>query len=91
MRRRPAGRTQGLQQVYKRLGTADNEIEKKIPFSHHDRLGFLTFCPTNLGTTVRAPVHIKLRKLDAAEKKLEEVASKYHLQVRGTRGEHTEA
>nr|XP_021202112.1 arginine kinase isoform X4 [Bombyx mori] len=80
-----------LQQVYKRLVSAVNEIEKKIPFSHHDRLGFLTFCPTNLGTTVRASVHIKLPKLAADKKKLEEVASKYHLQVRGTRGEHTEA
>ncbi|XP_022127614.1 arginine kinase isoform X2 [Pieris rapae] len=80
-----------LKQVYKRLVTAVNDIEKRIPFSHNDRLGFLTFCPTNLGTTVRASVHIKLPKLAADKAKLEEVASKYHLQVRGTRGEHTEA
>ncbi|XP_045775882.1 arginine kinase isoform X2 [Maniola jurtina] len=80
-----------LKQVYKRLVNAVNDIEKRIPFSHHDRLGFLTFCPTNLGTTVRASVHIKLPKLAADKAKLEEVASKYHLQVRGTRGEHTEA
>ncbi|CAG4977171.1 unnamed protein product [Parnassius apollo] len=77
--------------VYKRLVTAVNDIEKRIPFSHNDRLGFLSFCPTNLGTTVRASVHIKLPKLAADKAKLEEVASKYHLQVRGTRGEHTEA
>ncbi|XP_045449392.1 arginine kinase [Melitaea cinxia] len=80
-----------LKQVYKRLVTAVNDIEKRIPFSHNDRLGFLTFCPTNLGTTVRASVHIKLPKLAADKAKLEEVAAKYHLQVRGTRGEHTEA
>merc|ERR1719447_399738 len=58
-----------LGQVFRRLTTAVNEIQKRIPFSHHDRLGFLTFCPANL----------------------EEVAGKYNLQVRGTRGEHTEA
>ncbi len=66
-------------------------IESKIPFSRDDRLGFLTFCPTNLGTTIRASVHIALPKLAADKKKLEEVAAKYNLQVRGTRGEHTES
>ncbi|CAG2055534.1 unnamed protein product [Timema podura] len=80
-----------LGQVYRRLVTAVNDIEKRIPFSHHDRLGFLTFCPSNLGTTVRASVHIKVPKLAANRSKLEEVAGKFNLQVRGTRGEHTEA
>uniref|UniRef100_A0A1L8EGM9 arginine kinase n=1 Tax=Haematobia irritans TaxID=7368 RepID=A0A1L8EGM9_HAEIR len=80
-----------LGQVYKRLVTAVNDIEKRIPFSHDDRLGFLTFCPTNLGTTIRASVHIKVPKLGANLAKLEEIAGKYNLQVRGTRGEHTEA
>lgn len=80
-----------LAQVYGRLVKAAKEIEKLVPFSHHDRLGFLTFCPTNLGTTIRASVHIGLPKLAANKAKLEEVAAKYNLQVRGTRGEHTEA
>lgn len=80
-----------LGEVYRRLVTAVNDIEKRIPFSHNDRLGFLTFCPTNLGTTVRASVHIKLPKLAANKAKLDECAGKYNLQVRGTRGEHTEA
>merc|ERR1719187_2360054 len=71
-----------LGQVFRRLTTAVNEIQKRIPFSHHDRLGFLTFCPTNLGTTIRASVHIALPKL---------AANRDNLQVRGTRGEHTEA
>lgn len=52
-----------LGEVYRRLVTAVNDIEKRIPFSHNDRLGFLTFCPTNLGTTIRASVHIKVPKL----------------------------
>ena len=71
--------------------TAVRELEKRTPFSHHDRLGFLTFCPTNLGTTIRASVHIGLPKLAADYARLEEVAGKYGLQVRGTRGEHTES
>lgn len=80
-----------LGEVYKRLVTAVNDIEKRIPFSHHDRLGFLTFCPTNLGTTIRASVHIKVPKLAKDYAKLEETGNKYNLQVRGTTGEHTEA
>lgn len=80
-----------LGQVYRRLVTAVNDIEKRIPFSHHDRLGFLTFCPTNLGTTIRASVHIKVPKLAKDYAKLESIADKYNLQVRGTRGEHSEA
>jgi len=80
-----------LGEVYKRLVTAVNDVEKRLPFSHHDRLGFLTFCPTNLGTTIRASVHISLPKLAADKAKLEEIAGKYNLQVRGTRGEHTDA
>uniref|UniRef100_A0A182MLL4 arginine kinase n=1 Tax=Anopheles culicifacies TaxID=139723 RepID=A0A182MLL4_9DIPT len=80
-----------LGQVYRRLVTAVNDIEKRIPFSHNDRLGFLTFCPTNLGTTIRASVHIKVPKLAKDYAKLEATADKYNLQVRGTRGEHSEA
>jgi len=77
-------------EVWRRLTTALNEIEKSVPYHHHDRFGFLTFCPGNLGTTVRASVHIKLPYLGEDRQKLEDLAFKYHLQVRGTRGEHTE-
>jgi creatine kinase len=80
-----------LKEVFARLTTAVDEIEKRLAFSHDNRLGFLTFCPTNLGTTIRASVHIKLPKLAQNRAKLEEIASKFNLQVRGTRGEHTES
>lgn len=44
-----------------------------------------------LGTAIRASVHIKVPKLASNMNKLNEVAEKFHLQVRGTSGEHTEA
>jgi len=78
-----------LGEVYRRWVKAVTEVEKLVPFSHDDRLGFLSFCPTNLGTTVRASVHIKVPKLAADYALLEKTAAKYHLQVRGTAGEHT--
>lgn len=77
--------------VFRRLTSGVNAIEAANKFSRNERFGFLTFCPTNLGTTIRASVHIKVPKLAANKEKLEETAAKFSLQVRGTRGEHTEA
>ncbi|KAK4873346.1 hypothetical protein RN001_015375 [Aquatica leii] len=80
-----------LGEVYRRLVEGVSEIEKSLKFSRSDRLGYLTFCPTNLGTTIRASVHIKVPKLAKNYAGLEEVAGKYNLQVRGTHGEHSAA
>lgn len=77
--------------VFKRLIEGVNQIEKKLPFSHDDTLGFQTFCPTNLGTTVRASVHIKLPNLSKNLDEFHKIAGKYNLQVRGSAGEHSEA
>ncbi|XP_039437019.1 arginine kinase Lit v 2-like [Culex pipiens pallens] len=77
--------------IYQRLKTAVEAIGKDMAFVRNERLGYLTFCPSNLGTTIRASVHIKLPKLGKVREKLDEAAAKYKLQVRGTRGEHTES
>jgi arginine kinase len=79
-----------LAAVYSRLIAGVQAIEERLGFSRDERLGYLTFCPTNLGTTIRASVHIILPKLSKDKKRLEEIAGKYNLQVRGTRGEHSE-
>ena len=70
-----------LATAYARLVRAVTKIGEKFAFSRHQRIGFLTFCPTNLGTTVRASVHICIPKLSADRKKLENVANMYNLQV----------
>lgn len=80
-----------LGEVYKRFVTAVTELGQKLKFMKNDRFGYLTFCPTNLGTTIRASVHVKLEKLSQDMQKLNDLASKYHLQVRGTAGEHSKA
>ncbi|OQV14425.1 Arginine kinase [Hypsibius exemplaris] len=76
--------------IYKRLIQGVQQIEAKLPFSHDERLGFLTFCPTNLGTTIRASVHIKLPKISKNLDEFNKIAARYNLQVRGTAGEHSE-
>ncbi|KAH8314821.1 hypothetical protein KR074_000175 [Drosophila pseudoananassae] len=80
-----------LGRVYDRMIGGVEALGKKVKFSRDERLGFLTFCPTNLGTSIRASVHIKLPKLNANKEKMQKLADKYHLQVRGTSGEHSEA
>lgn len=79
--------------VYKRLISGVEKIEKSgdVKFSRSPRLGYLTFCPTNLGTTIRASVHIKLPKLSLQKTVLNQLAENFHLQIRGTRGEHTDS
>merc|ERR1712166_1462535 len=50
-------------EVFKRLSIASTEIERHTKFASDDHLGYITNCPTNLGTGMRASVHINLPKL----------------------------
>ena len=80
----------GILEVFDRLCRAAAHIETVCKFSHDDHLGYITSCPTNLGTALRASVHIKLPKLMKQKEKFEEIATKYFVQIRGIHGEHTE-
>mgnify|MGYP001773639058 CR=1 FL=1 len=78
-----------IQEVFSRLVNAIKQIEKFISFSYNDHLGYITSCPTNLGTAMRASVHIKLPKLSKEMKLFKQITDKYHLQIRGLHGEHS--
>jgi creatine kinase/arginine kinase len=53
----------GILEVFDRLCRATAHIETVCKFSHDKHLGYITSCPTNLGTALRASVHIQLPKL----------------------------
>ncbi len=80
-----------ISQVFKRLSIAAAKIEKIAKFAHDDHLGYITSCPTNLGTGMRASVHIKLPKLAQQPEKFEHIADKHYVQIRGIHGEHSES
>lgn len=80
-----------IKAVFTRLTQAISEIEKQVPFAYSEHLGYLTSCPTNLGTAMRASVHIALPKLSADREAFERIADQYHLQIRGIHGEHSES
>ncbi|KAH7728175.1 ATP:guanido phosphotransferase [Aphelenchoides avenae] len=77
-------------QVLERLIKGVKTIGSKAPFSRDERLGWLTFCPSNLGTTVRASVHIALPKI-SAKPEFKKICDDLKLQIRGIHGEHSES
>lgn len=79
-----------LKHVYARLIQGIKLLEKKLEFVHHEKFGYLTFCPTNIGTGLRASVHVKLPKL-AASGRLKDLCDSLNLQPRGVHGEHSDA
>ena len=79
-----------LKQVWGRLVTAIHAMETKLEFVCHDKFGYLTFCPTNIGTGLRASVHVKVPKI-AESGRLNEICASMDLQPRGIHGEHTES
>ena len=62
-----------------------------IDFAKSERYGYVTSCPTNLGTGMRASVHIQVPKLtaDGTDAKAKAIAKPLGLSVRGLGGEHT--
>jgi protein-arginine kinase len=79
-----------LKQVWGRLVTAIHAMEKRVEFVCHPKFGNLTFCPTNIGTGLRASVHVRVPNT-AASGKLETICAGMDLQPRGTGGEHTQS
>ncbi len=80
-----------IKEVFSRLVSAIKSIETKVPFSYSEHLGYITSCPTNLGTAMRASVHIALPKLAEDMEAFKTITDKYYLQIRGIHGEHSES
>lgn len=78
-----------IKEVFKRLVSAIKTIEDKIEFAYNDHIGYITSCPTNLGTAMRASVHIRLPKLSTDMERFKAITYKHHLQIRGVNGEHS--
>lgn len=79
-----------IREVFERLCRGAAAIEALLPFARDDHLGYITSCPTNLGTGLRASVHIALPKLCKDKARFQAIADKYNVQIRGIHGEHTE-
>mmetsp|Transcript_25624 Transcript_25624/g.35403 ORF Transcript_25624/g.35403 Transcript_25624/m.35403 type:complete len:437 (-) Transcript_25624:102-1412(-) len=81
-----------LNDVFDRLQGACDVVEKNSGvFAHSKDYGYVTSCPTNLGTGMRASLHIQIPNLtaDGTEAKAKAVCKPLGLSVRGVGGEHT--
>ncbi|MFC1781556.1 ATP--guanido phosphotransferase [Planctomycetota bacterium] len=82
-----------LSKCAEQINCIDDMIEEKINFAFSPRLGYLTACPTNLGTGIRISVMLHLPALKMTEQidKFYCAAKSMNLAVRGLFGEGTEA
>lgn len=82
-----------LDKAWNIVDEIDNKIEKKLNYAFNEDLGFLTSCPTNLGTGLRvsAMVHIPALALTGYLNSMIQGFNKIGLTVRGIYGEGTEA
>ncbi len=52
-----------IERAFENAKRIDQELGKRVPFAYHREFGFLTACPTNVGTGLRASVLIHLPAL----------------------------
>ena len=76
-------------QVFTRLSRAIEQLEKMLDVIFDDKRGFIASCPSNLGTGMRASVHIRI-PLASKDPRFKAICEELHLQPRGADGEHSE-
>src|SRR5437762_5990176 len=78
-----------LRQAWTAIDHVDSELEKKLDYAFNGDLGYLTACPTNIGTGIRVSAMLHLPGLVLAEQinPIIQSVNKLGLAVRGLYGE----
>lgn len=81
-----------LKSAFEVADKIDTLLDNALGFAFHSKLGYLTQCPTNLGTGLRASVMLHLPALQSSGviNRMEDNLSKIGLTLRGTFGEGTD-
>ncbi|XP_006816221.2 creatine kinase S-type, mitochondrial-like [Saccoglossus kowalevskii] len=84
-----------MRRVFQRFCDGINKVEQAIQdkgweFMWNEHLGYILTCPSNLGTGLRAGVHVRIPKL-SKHPRLDEILDNLRLQKRGTGGVDTAA
>ena len=82
-----------LKEAWLAIDQADTALERKLDYAFSSDVGYLTACPTNLGTGIRVSAMLHLPGLVLAEQinPIIQSVNKLGLAVRGLYGEGTEA
>ena len=81
-----------LQKAWEIASQVDDRIDGRMEYAFDERLGYLTSCPTNVGTGLRASVmmHLPALMLTGAMERILQAAGQIGLAVRGLYGEGSE-
>ncbi|MGH7468132.1 MAG: protein arginine kinase [Longimicrobiales bacterium] len=81
-----------LSLAYQRVDRLDEELGDQLPYAYHQEFGFLTSCPTNVGTGLRASILVHLPGLVLTKEigKVLQGISQVGLTFRGLYGEGSE-
>jgi protein arginine kinase len=84
---------QQLKECWQQINRIDSAIEQKVDYAFDPEYGYLTACPTNVGTGIRVSVmlHLPALKMTGQIDKFFNAARDGDLMVRGLFGEGTEA
>ena len=82
-----------LEDAVTEIQRIDDKLEERLTFAFHSRYGYLTACPTNVGTGLRVSVmlHLPALKISGEIEKAFRAAHDMRLAIRGLYGEGTEA
>jgi len=82
-----------LQNAWERINELDDMIESQIRYAYHQQYGYLTACPTNVGTGMRVSVLVHLPALVITQQidKVFRSLQRINLVVRGLYGEGSQA
>lgn len=79
-------------EAWELCGNVDDALDRKLDFAFGEQLGYLTACPTNVGTGMRASImmHLPALTLTGQIKRVIGAIGQFGLAVRGIYGEGTE-
>ncbi len=82
-----------LDECWAEINSIDDALEEHVTFAFSEQLGFLTACPTNVGTGIRVSVmlHLPALALTKEIQKVFQAMQKMRLAVRGLYGEGSQA
>lgn len=82
-----------LDEAWEQINEIDDAIDERLEYAFHPEYGYLTACPTNVGTGIRVSVmlHLPALRLTNELEKVGQAARDMRLAIRGLYGEGTEA
>jgi protein arginine kinase len=82
-----------LEAAWEQIDAIDDALDRQVDYAFHTQYGYLTACPTNVGTGIRVSVmlHLPALRITGELEKVGQAAKDMRLAIRGLWGEGTEA